>query len=246
MPTAAGFPPAAFDFLRGLAANNAKPWFEANRHTFEAAVKQPMAALIAAVSAELARRGVPLEGDPKRSGFRIHRDVRFSADKSPYKTQIGAVWYRQGSGKDGAGVLYFHLAAEGCFTAAAFYHPEPDVLDSIRERIRVHPERFLAMQGELASAGLQLSPADSLTRMPKGYEDLKAAEIAPALRLRSFLVKRDLTSKQVHGPGLIAAVATMGADAMPLLRFGWDAGRRGPARRCRMIASAGRFGDRSV
>ena len=76
----------------------------------ERRLKQPVAALVDAVTTELTRRGVPLEGDPKRSTFRIHRDVRFSKDKSPYKTAVGAVWYRQGSGKDGAGVLYFHLA----------------------------------------------------------------------------------------------------------------------------------------
>ena len=182
-----------------------------------------MAALIVAVSAELAWRGLPLEGDPKRSGFRINRDIRFSADKSPYKTQIGAVWYRQGSGKDGAGILYFHLADQGCFAAAAFYHPEPEVLDSIRERIRVHPDRFLSVQSSLASHGLTLSDAEALTRMPKGFEDLRNSEVAPALRLKSFIVRRPFSAKQVGGAGLVPAVADLAADAMPLLRFGWDA-----------------------
>ena len=184
------FTPAAFAFLRDLAANNEKSWFEANRTTFESAVKQPMAALVEAVTAELARRELPLEGDRKRSSFRIHRDVRFSKDKRPYKTEIGTVWYRQGSGKDGAGVLYFHLAEGGCFAGAAFYHPEPEVLDSIRERIRVHPDRFLSMQTKLTEAGLSFVPMNQLSRMPKGFEDLKSSEIAPALRLRNFLVRR--------------------------------------------------------
>ena len=68
------------------------------------------------------------------------------------------VWYRQGSSKGGPGVLYFHLAPTGCFVGAAFYMPEPDVLDSIRERIRVHPDRFAAMQAALESAKLKLEP----------------------------------------------------------------------------------------
>ena len=113
-------------------------------------MKAPTAALIDAVAAGLRNRDLPLEGLPKRSSFRIHRDVRFSKDKSPYKTAVGSVWYRQGSGKDGAGVLYFHLAPRGCFTAAAFYMPDADVLSSIRERIRVRPDSFLAMTARVA------------------------------------------------------------------------------------------------
>ncbi len=216
-------PPAAFDFLRGLAAHNEKAWFEANRATYDSAVREPVATMVAAVTTELTRRGVPLEGDPKRSTFRIHRDVRFSKDKSPYKTHVGSVWYRQGSGKGGAGVLYLHLDPAGRFAAAAFYHPEPDVLDSIRERIRVKPERFHAMVEALAAAKLQLSEADRLSRMPKGFEDLKGSPIDPALRLKSFIVRRDLSERQVCGRTLPALVATLAEKALPLLRFGWDA-----------------------
>ncbi|GAC1339245.1 MAG: DUF2461 domain-containing protein [Acetobacteraceae bacterium] len=223
MVRAAGIPPAALDFLRGLAANNEKAWFEANRDAYEGAVREPMAALIGDVSAELSRLGLPLEGEARRSAFRIHRDVRFSKDKSPYKTEVGAVWYRQGSGKDGAGVLYFHLAPGGCFTAAAFYRPEPETLGAIRERIRVHPDQFLAVEAGLADAGLRLDAADALRRMPRGFEDLQDSPVAAALRLRSFIVRRELLAKQVQGPALVPTIVDMAADALPLLRFGWAA-----------------------
>lgn len=219
----AGFGLDAPAFLAGLAANNSKPWFEANRAAYESSVRQPLASLVADVSAELARRGLPLQGDPKRSSFRIHRDIRFSSDKSPYKTEAGVVWYRQGSSKGGAGVLYFHLAPSGCFVAAAFYRPDPEVLDAVRERIRVHPDRFLAMQAELEGAGLALDASDTLTRMPRGFEDLKGSPVAGAIRLRSFLVRRDLPAAATSGPGLTGAIAGLAAAALPLLRFGWDA-----------------------
>ena len=218
-----GFTPAAYRFLIELGLNNSKPWFEANWTVYETAVKQPIAGLIADVSAELARRGLPLEGDPKRSSFRIHRDTRFSGDKSPYKTQVGTVWYRQGGSKGGAGILYFHFAPEGCFAAAAFYHPEPEVLDSIRERIRVYPDRFLAMQAELKGAGLTLDGLDALTRMPHGFEDLKDSPVADAIRLRSLTVRRDLPLEATTGPGLVGAIVDLGAAALPLLTFGWAA-----------------------
>jgi len=218
-----GFSPAAYRFLIGISLNNAKSWFEANRATYELEVKAPVAALITDVSAELARRGVPLEGDPKRSSFRIHRDTRFSNDKTPYKTQVGSVWYRQGSGKDGAGVLYFHLAAEGCFVAVAFYQPDAEVLGAIRERIRVHPDRFLAVQAGLAAHGMALDTASRLTRMPRGFEDLKSSPIEAALRLRSFAVRQDVPLEITARPALVGVIVDMAERALPLLRFGWDA-----------------------
>ncbi len=218
-----GYPVDALPFLQALAANNEKPWFEGNRHTYEAAVKIPTAALIDAVAAELRARDLPLEGAPKRSAYRIHRDVRFSKDKSPYKTAVGSVWYRQGSGKDGAGILYFHLAPGACFTAAAFYMPEPEVLGALRERIRVHPGEFLAMTQTLRDAGLTLAATETLSRMPKGFEDLAAAPIAPALKLKSYLVRRDIPDALVQSSKLVAAIVDLAADALPLLRFGWAA-----------------------
>ena len=218
-----GFGPAAFRFFGELGANNTKAWFEANRATYDHAVKVPVSALVADVSSELSYRGLPLEGDPKRSTFRLHRDTRFSHDKTPYKTHSGSVWYRQGSGKDGAGVLYFHLAAEGCFIAAAFYRPESDVLGAIRERIRVHPDRFLEMQGILDAAGLPLDGTNCLTRMPRGFEDLKDSPVSAALRLTSLIVHRNMPMETAVQPALVGAIVDFAEAALPLLRFGWDA-----------------------
>jgi len=205
-------PAAAFDFLRRLAANNEKAWFEANRATYESAVRNPVAALVASVTAELTKRSVPLEGD-----------TRFSNDKSPYKTSVGVVWFRQGHSKGSPGVLYFHLDPAGCFVAAAFWHPEPDVLDSIRERIRVRPDRYAAMLAALSEAGLALEEGERLSRMPKGFEDLKGTAIDPALRLKNFIVRRPLSGEVVERKALAPKIAEFGAQALPLLRFGWDA-----------------------
>ena len=222
-----GYPKAALPFLTNLAANNEKPWFEANRPTYEAAIKAPTAALIEAVTAALRARDLPLEGTPKRSPFRIHRDVRFSKNKSPYKTNVGTVWYRQGSGprtgKDGAGILYFHLAPTGCFVAAAFYMPDPEILSALRERIRVHPGKFHIMNKALLDRGLVLDPSDTLTRMPKGFEDLAAKPEAPFIRLKSYIVRRAVPDAIAQSPALIPAITDLAADALPLLKFGWAA-----------------------
>lgn len=216
-------PAAAFEFLRGLAAHNERPWFEANRAVYESAVRDPVAALVANVTTELTHRGLPLEGDAKRSMFRLHRDTRFSNNKAPYKTSVGIVWYRQGGSKGSPGVLYFHLDPAGCFVGSAFWHPEPEVLDSIRERIRVHPDRFDAMQAGLRQAKLGLEPSERLTRMPKGFEDLKGSAIDPALRLKNFIVRRPLSDKIVQGRTLPRKIVDFAEQSLPLLRFGWDA-----------------------
>ena len=219
----AGFRPAAFEFLRDLAAHQTKIWFEAHKSVYERELKLPLAALVTDVVARLAAAEMPLSGDAKRSLFRINRDVRFSHDKSPYKTNGAAVWFRPGGGKTGSGVLYFHLANEGCFMGAAFYRPDAEVLGSIREGIRMRPDSFLAAVADLERVGLALDDEDRLSRMPRGFEDFAASAVAPYLRLRSFLVRRALTVAQVESPALPALLAGMAADALPLLQFGWRA-----------------------
>jgi uncharacterized protein (TIGR02453 family) len=218
-----GVRPAAFAFLRELASNQTKAWFEAHKPVYERELKQPLGRLVDALAGEFDRTGIPLTGDAKRSLFRINRDVRFSKDKSPYKTHAGLVWFRPGSGKDGAGILYLHVADEGCFAAAAFYLPEKDVLESIREGIRVRPEQFLAMKADLDAAGLELELSGGLTRMPRGFEDLADAPIAPFLKLRSFIIRQPLTKQQMEDPALIGTLAAFASAALPLLHFGWRA-----------------------
>ena len=79
------------------------------------------------------------------------------------------------------------------------------------------------MRAELEGAGLALDGSDALTRMPKGFEDLKGSPVAEAIRLRSFIVRRDLPLEVTTGPGLVGAIVDLGAAALPLLRFGWAA-----------------------
>ena len=101
--TFAGFGPKALPFFKALAFHQSREWFEANRETYESAVKGPMGDLVEDVAERLGRSKIPIKGDRKSSLFRIHRDVRFSKDKSPYKTNAGAVITRDG-GKDSPGL----------------------------------------------------------------------------------------------------------------------------------------------
>jgi uncharacterized protein (TIGR02453 family) len=143
-----GFGPGALDFFTVLAAHQTRAWFLANKATHD----------------------IPLTGDAKRSLFRIHRDVRFSRDKSPYKTNAGATLTRDGA-KMARGVLYIQVGgAEGSFMAVGFYGPEPKDLHAIRAAIAADPDRWLGLQAALAGAGLAFSMTAAQTRPPRGLD----------------------------------------------------------------------------
>jgi uncharacterized protein (TIGR02453 family) len=171
-----GFGPQALPFFKALKFHQSKDWFEENRTLYEADVLEPMIALLDDLTANFAKKRLPLKADGKRSIFRLHRDVRFSKDKSPYKTHAGAVMTRSG-GKNDPGVLYVHISPEGCFVAAGFHMPEPETLRKIREAIRAKPARFTSIVKALEKAALKFSDYDRLTRVPRGFEELNGLAI---------------------------------------------------------------------
>jgi uncharacterized protein (TIGR02453 family) len=217
-----GFPKAATQFFRDLAANMDRAWFNANKETYERAVKAPMGALVTDLAAELARRGIPLTGDPARALFRIHRDVRFSRDKAPYKTHAGAVLTRDGR-KETPGLLYIHVDPTGSFLAAGFYHAAPPQLARLRDAIAYRPDEFLALERALHARGLEFSREEQMTRLPRGYEHAAASAVAWALRLRNLIVHRPLPAAALGRPALVGTIADFAAETLPLLEFGWDA-----------------------
>jgi uncharacterized protein (DUF2461 family) len=125
-----GFASADLAFLSGLAAHNDRDWFTANRAVYDEVLKPALAALIADASTACAARGLALGGDPNKSQFRIHRDVRFSKDKQPYKTHLSAVLTRDGL-KMSPGMAYIHIEPEGGsrVTADSFDYDSIDPLD---------------------------------------------------------------------------------------------------------------------
>jgi uncharacterized protein (TIGR02453 family) len=219
----AGFSPEATRFLAELADNNERAWFLENKARYEADVVAPFRALLASVMAGLAARDIPLGGDPAKAIFRIHRDVRFSKDKRPYKTHAGAVLARDGGKSPDGGIVYIHVDPTGSFLAAGFYMPEPAKLGAIREAIFVEPQRFQSVLDELAKAGLELSAEESLTRLPRGYEEAAGAPAERLLKLKSFLIRKPVPDALLTSADLTGEVVSFAEAALPLLRFGWQA-----------------------
>ena len=217
-----GFGPKALPFFKALKFHQSKDWFEENRGLYESDVVAPMVALLDDLTAAFARRKVPLKADGRRSMFRINRDVRFSKDKSPYKTHAGAVMTRSG-GKKEQGLLYIHIDPEGCFVAAGFYMPEAAALAALRRAIQAAPGRAEKLVAGLGRSGLALGTIDQLTRIPRGFEDLKDGPLDPVIRMKSLIVEETVADDTVMSPAFADTVADFAKRARPLLDFGWAA-----------------------
>jgi uncharacterized protein (TIGR02453 family) len=217
-----GFGPEALPFFKALKFHQSREWFEANRSTYETAVRGPLGDLVEDVAERLRQAKIPIKGDRKSSVFRIHRDARFSNNKDPYKTNAGVALTRSGA-KNDPGVLYFHLSPEECFFAAGFHLPEPDQLGRLRAAAARAPKALKATTAKLAKAGLALSNEDALKRAPRGFEAIDDAEIAAVIRLKSLICLRPVTAAAIESPALADDFCAFGRDALPLLAWGWDA-----------------------
>jgi uncharacterized protein (TIGR02453 family) len=223
IPPFRGFGRGALSFFEELAAQQSREWFLANKETFEADVRGPMTALINELNAEFERRRLPIAADPRRAMFRLNRDIRFSKDKSPYKTHAGAVMRRAGAG-DASGMLYLHVAPEGSFMAAGFFQPEPDALESMRRALVKQAKAFATVEAGLKKSGLAVKGhGDSLKRLPRGFEAVSDERLGALLRQKSFLIERKIAPAALRDPKLVAAIADFATSAWPFLEFGHKA-----------------------
>jgi uncharacterized protein (TIGR02453 family) len=222
LPDFTGFGAKALPFLKALKFHQTKAWFDENRALYESDLLEPMVALLDELTVRFAKSRIPLKANGRRSVFRINRDIRFSKDKSPYKTHCGAVMTRSGA-KNEQGLLYLHIEPEGSFVAAGFYMPEADQLGLLRKRVVAKPKVFATMEATLATGGLQMGSEMQLTRVPRGFEAHKGTAIEGALRRKSFIVEETLPAKLLATPKLADAVTDFAVRAKPLLTFGWEA-----------------------
>jgi uncharacterized protein (TIGR02453 family) len=219
MPTAfGGFSDDMLRFFRALKRNNRREWFQPRKHLFEQHVKMPMLDLVGAINAELAKFAPDYVTEPKKAVFRIYRDTRFSADKTPYKTQIAASFARRGGDRLGAGGFYFSVSHETIEVAAGIYHPERDITLAVRNHIaETHEElaRILADKKTLKLAGaLQ---GEALTRSPKGFDpDHPAAEF---IKMKSWIFDVTLDPGLATSNKLPAEIAARFRAMAPLLHY---------------------------
>ncbi len=220
-----GFAPDALDFFIELDAHQTRDWFLENKQRYDVMIHQPLSALVASLSLAFAVHDIPLLGDAKASLFRINRDVRFSHDKHPYKTNASAVLTRDGT-KRSQGVVYMQFGPDECFAAAGFYALEPDQLDAFRRHILAKPDQWSCVEAALAADNLALSRDNMAVRLPRGFDAATIGERGETIRLKSFIVRMPLTRQQTGTSDLVDDIVAMTRAVIPLLEFGWAALRK--------------------
>ena len=216
-----GFPKAFFSFLRELARNNDRAWFEANKARYKQEVAAPMSDFIAAMAPRLRKISPHYVADPRPHGgsmFRIYRDTRFSKDKRPYKEHV-ACQFRHQAGRDAhAPGFYVHLAPKEVRVGGGIWLPPGAELRAVREAIARDPAGWSRVLGNRRfKAAFDGVRGDALVRTPRGFDD-DHRHIADIKR-KTFFVMRESTAAAAGESGFIDEVEdTLGAAA-PLMKF---------------------------
>jgi len=206
------------DFLSELSKNNHKEWFELNRNRYEQS-QTNIKLFIKNWIEHFGRKEETIAHlEPQKCIFRIHRDVRFSADKTPYKTNLGAYLSKGGKNTNFAG-YYLHIQPNACFFGAGNYMPTPEQLAKIRQEIDYNYSDFLKIitAKRFKETFGNLVEENKLKRAPKGYEDdNKAIEY---LKLKSFIVSRKITDNELTSADFIKTITEYSTTVKPFIDF---------------------------
>jgi uncharacterized protein (TIGR02453 family) len=209
--------PRTFAFFRELALHNDRPWFEANRERYLREVREPLLGFVTAFGAPLAKLSAHMVADPRPVGgslFRIHRDTRFSRDKTPYKTHAGLSFrHRQHHDVHGP-IFYLHLQPGMVFSAAGIWRPPPETLEHIRQALVARPARWRRI---MRACPLGEHEGDRLKRVPHGYD--AAHPLADDLKRLSFTTSTRFTEREACAPDFLDRFARACRQATPLMEF---------------------------
>ena len=222
-PPFEGFPKAGVEFLRQLKRNNNRAWFEKHKDKFEMEVKFPMQCLISSLQPYFESFGPEFDVNPKRSLFRIYRDIRFSKDKTPYKTHAAAHFVLRGKSKgtEGSG-YYVHIEPGEIYVGGGIYMPASDQLKKIRRAISERRKDFMSIITNNHFAKLfGKIEGDKLKRIPQGYEE--DHPMSEWLKLKQFFVGVEWKETKSFKPIFAKEVAHVFETASPLVRFLNDA-----------------------
>ncbi|MBC7794275.1 MAG: DUF2461 domain-containing protein [Clostridia bacterium] len=212
------FTAAYFEFFEKLAANNTREWFTANRPRFEANVKVPFETFVTdALNALADREPAYQDLTANQAIFRLHRDVRFSADKSPYKLGMSAVLSPRGK-KSPVIECYVQLGPGESFFAGGMYAPDTEQLKRVRQSIIGEPERLPKLLSAKAFVGrFGGIQGEELKSAPRGMQEHVAR--APLIRRKQLYFARPITRSQALGAGLIAEALKNYDAAEPVVHY---------------------------
>lgn len=210
------FTPALFTFLRELKKHNNREWFLQHRSRFEADVAAPMLRFIVDVAPRLREVSPAIVADPRRTGgslYRIYRDTRFSADKSPYKTNVAAHFAHERKRQlPAVPGFYLHLEPGDSMGGGGIYHPDPPTLTRIRMAIAGNRKEWAAVK----RTGLEVQ-GDSLSRAPAGFDP--AHPYVDDLKMKDFYVLTSYSQREVCGADFLDRYVETCRQAAPLVSF---------------------------
>jgi len=213
-----------FQFLTDLKANNNRDWFNANKNRYEAELRGPLLQFITDFGVRLPELSPHFVADTRKVGgslFRIYRDVRFSKDKTPYKTNAG-VHFRHEAAKDvHAPGFYLHLEVDGCFGGVGIWHPDNKTLGKIRDAIVEKPDAWTSATTNPAFTEQWQLAGDSLKRPPKGYD--RDHPLIVDLKRKDFIAVTSFTQAQICSPGFIDLYSEICKPTLPFMKFLTDA-----------------------
>lgn len=209
---------STLDFLKKLKKNNNKEWFDKNKKLFEAAKEDFLAYVEKLVAGVAAFDPSAKDLDPKKCIFRIYRDVRFSKDKTPYKTHLGAHITRGGVKASGTG-YYIHIEPGNSFLAGGWWMPESSELNAIRQEIDYNQQEFEKLLKDKAFVKYfnKLDEEHKLKTVPKGYD--KEHPAIELLKLKSFTVTNEVKDDVVTGKDFLKHTINVFKAMQPLNNF---------------------------
>jgi uncharacterized protein (TIGR02453 family) len=207
----------SLSFISDLKKNNHKEWFHGNRPRYEESRNEFLVFVQSLINGIQAFDPSVGSIEPKSAIFRINRDIRFSKDKSPYKTNFGAFMVPGGKKSGNAG-YYFHLDPEGTFSGGGVYHPESHILQKVRTEIFENGEEFreIIEESKFRDRFGEMYD-DRLKTPPKGFpKDYKYIDL---LKYKSYIVSRSYEPDLVRSDQLLETVTDDYRQMYPLIRF---------------------------
>lgn len=213
-----GFSPDALKFFRALERNNCREWFQPRKQEFETLVRAPAIEMVNALNALLARKAPDYITEPDRAIYRIYRDTRFSNDKTPYKTHIGATFTCRGIEKHAGAGLYFSVNHKEIEVAGGIYMPGPEQLLAVRSHLALrHTDFRKLIAGRKLRRLVGELQGDQLARVPKGFTaDHEAADL---IRYKQWLFYTILDPALAASPQLFPEIAERFIAMLPVVEF---------------------------
>jgi len=211
-------------FLKELEQNNNREWFADNKQRYEDDVRTPALDYIESMSQHMAKISPHFVVSVKKVGgslMRVHKDIRFSKDKTPYKTNIG-VHFKHARGKDvHAPGFYLHIEPGDVFVGAGIWRPESSTLKNVRTLIDEYPEEWKKLTRKVTGRGEFKLSGDSLKRPPAGFA--KDHPLLDDLKRKDFIAIQSLKVSDIYAKSFAKDSAKLFKSASPLIKFICDA-----------------------